>query len=66
MIFRMRVDYLVERKTKAGVVVIQYRREVPAPLRSILGVREIKRTLRTSDEGEARKLWRRLTLRRSG
>jgi len=57
MIFRMRLDYLVERKTKAGVVVFQYRREVPVPLRSILGVREIKRTLRTSDEGEARKLW---------
>jgi integrase len=57
MIFRMRLDYLVERKTKAGVVVFQYRREVPAPLRSILGVREIKRTLRTSDESEARKLW---------
>jgi hypothetical protein len=42
MIFRMRLDYLVERKTKAGVAVFQYRREVPAPLRSILGVREIQ------------------------
>lgn len=37
-----RMEYLVSRTAKDGITLWQYRREVPKPLRSILGCREIK------------------------
>jgi hypothetical protein len=56
MMIQMERPYPVTRTTKTGVKVYRYRREVPVPLRLILG-REIKRTLRTSNEEEELKLW---------
>jgi hypothetical protein len=53
MMFRM--DGLVKR---GGVRI--YRRSVPARLRTILGCREVKRSLGTGDEVKAQLLWRKV------
>jgi hypothetical protein len=53
----VRMEYLVSRTAKDGITLWQYRREVPKPLRSILGCREIKHSLGTSDLGAAQKRW---------
>src|SRR5688572_30213128 len=53
----LRMEYLVRRRTKDGRELFQYRREVPEPLRAILGKREIKQSLGTSDLAAAQRKW---------
>jgi uncharacterized protein DUF6538/integrase-like protein len=53
----LRMEYLVCRTAKDGTKLWQYRREVAPSLRSILGCREIKHSLGTSDLGVAQKRW---------
>lgn len=57
MVFRVKLDYLVKRRTKDGTEVFQYRRPVPPQLRSVIGALEVKHSLRTSDLTAARKIW---------
>jgi hypothetical protein len=52
MLFRMRLPGLIKR---GGAWI--YRREVPPKLRSFIGKREIKESLRTTDERGARRRW---------